>query len=354
MVATFLKDSALIKDESEASRIHNKGCFGEPQSGGSLKLNLLEALYLFESERLNIAGPGGRAMGFGELVTYASRRIRNFEVRYIVYSDMRRSGVIVNLSEDEENGIDFTLYRRGDTPKNASPEAYVIVASERQLFDIDLLISAAKGSEGTGKEIVMSVVDEEGDITYYRIRTQKPRAHAAEKLSRQFSGILLSDRVIIPDGEGADTLRAEGFYGNRLGSGLQLSLIEAVHLMAAKCLRLTSARTGRHVPLNSLVDLSQRLDPAFGQKVSVYEDLKGRGFIVKTGFKYGSHFRAYDDDPEKAHAKYLVIAVPPGYVSTWPDISGTVRLAHGVRKEILFARTGGSAVDYLELRRFVL
>ncbi|MBX8632233.1 MAG: tRNA-intron lyase [Thermoplasmata archaeon] len=353
MAAIFRKDSALVNDEAEASRIHNKGCYGEPQSGGSLKLNLLEALYLFESERLSITTQAGSEMTFGDLITYASRRIRNFEVRYIVYSEMRRSGVVVNLADDD-SGMDFTLYRRGDTPKNSSPDSYVIALSERELFDASALLSAGRGVEGTGKHLVLSVVDEEGDITHYRVKLEEPESRSREHLSGQYSGILLSDRVVVPDSEQADKLRQTGFYGNRLGSGLQLSLIEAVHLMGKKSLRLTSAKTGRSVPLNSVIELCSRIDQSFQEKMAVYEDLKERGFIVKTGFKYGSHFRAYDDDPEKAHARYLVRALPSGYVSTWPEISGSVRLAHGVRKEILFALVRGDGVDYIGLRRYIL
>ncbi|MDH2905385.1 MAG: tRNA-intron lyase, partial [Methanomassiliicoccales archaeon] len=102
-------------------------------------------------------------------------------------------------------------------------------------------------------------------------------------------------------------------------------------------------------------DMSSRLDSSFGEKMAVYDDMKNRGFIVKTGFKYGSHFRAYDADPEKAHAKFLVHAVSPGYAATWPEISRAVRLSHGVRKEILFARAAASGVTgYLELKRHIL
>ncbi len=355
MAAIFQKDSALIADEAEASRLHNKGCYGEPQSGGSLRLNLLEALYLYESERLNISGPDGREMSFGELVTYASRRMRNFEVRYIVYSDMRRRGLIVNLAGDSTDGIDFHLYRRGDTPKTAAPQAFVISISERQTFDLDFMFAVSAGAAGTGKEVILAIVDEEGDITYYRMKTVEPHARVREHFSRAYSGILLSDRVLIPSEEDAAEMRSAGFYGNQLGTGLQISMIEAAYLTRRKMLKLVSARTGRKASISVVMDMSSRLDSSFGEKMAVYEDMKNRGFIVKTGFKYGSHFRAYDADPEKAHAKFLVHAVSPGYAATWPEISRAVRLSHGVRKEILFARAAASGVTgYLELKRHIL
>lgn len=353
MVAIFQKSIAVINDESEASRIHNKGCYGEPQSGGSLRLNLLETLYLFESERLSVADQEGTEMDFGQLVTYASRRIQNFEVRYIVYCDLRRRGLIVNLVQGQPEGIDFLLYNRGETPKNASPRAFVVAISERALFDLDDLFTICEGANGTGKDVILSVVDEEGDITYYRLKVAVPSAKIHESYSEQFEGVALLDRVIIPDGQSSDHLRRSGFYGNAIGPGLQISMLEAAHLMTRKVLKVKSAKTGKRATLNSIMETAARMDPEFNQKLAVYQDLRGRGFIVKTGFKYGSHFRAYDSDPESAHARYLVHAVGRGFVSAWPEISRAVRLAHGVRKEILFARVGARAIDYLEIRRYL-
>jgi tRNA-intron endonuclease len=131
-------------------------------------------------------------------------------------------------------------------------------------------------------------------------------------------------------------------------------MVEAAYLSGKKALKLVNAKTGRNASFSAVIDMSARLDPSFGEKMAVYEDMKSRGFIVKTGFKYGSHFRAYDSDPEKSHAKYLVHAVSSGYVSAWPEISRAVRLSHGVRKEILFARTAGGRTEYLELKRHIL
>jgi tRNA-intron endonuclease len=85
-------------------------------------------------------------------------------------------------------------------------------------------------------------------------------------------------------------------------------------------------------------------------RLRAYEDLTARGVIPKTGFKYGSHFRAYEGDPEAHHAKYLVHVVPKGHRGAWPEISRAVRLAHGVKKQILFGEIGDE-VRYVKLER---
>ena len=72
-------------------------------------------------------------------------------------------------------------------------------------------------------------------------------------------------------------------------------------------------------------------------RFDVYNDLKNRGFILKTGFKFGTHFRAYSKKPDSIHAEYLVHVVPKNYESIWSDFSRAIRLAHSVNKEIIFA-----------------
>ena len=90
----------------------------------------------------------------------------------------------------------------------------------------------------------------------------------------------------------------------------------------------------------------------FRERLSAYEDLRRRGLVVKTGFKYGAHFRAYLHNPDNAHARYLVRAAPDRFVSAWPEVSGGVRVAQGVRKEFLLAGVRPDrSVRYLELER---
>ena len=74
-------------------------------------------------------------------------------------------------------------------------------------------------------------------------------------------------------------------------------------------------------------------------KYLVFSDLRNRGYIVKTGFKYGSEFRLYErgKSPGNGHSDYLVKIVPEDYEIKSSDFSSYVRVAHGVNKKLLFA-----------------
>ena len=72
---------------------------------------------------------------------------------------------------------------------------------------------------------------------------------------------------------------------------------------------------------------------------SLCEDLKNRGYIIKTGFKYGSEFRLYErgGGPGKGHSDYLVKVLYENYDVRVLDFSSYVRVAHGVNKKLLLA-----------------
>ncbi len=128
-------------------------------------------------------------------------------------------------------------------------------------------------------------------------------------------------------------------------------MIEAAYLMEQGRLEIYTIVSGRKVPLDRFKKRALKFQQDFDLRLRAYKDLRSRGLVVKTGFKYGSHFRVYEDDPERSHARWLVHAVPEDYETIWPEMSRAVRLAHGVKKEILFAWVKEDSTEYMCLSR---
>lgn len=80
----------------------------------------------------------------------------------------------------------------------------------------------------------------------------------------------------------------------------------------------------------------------------IFNDLLNRSFIVKTGFKYGANFRIYARTVED-HADYLVHLLESE--EQWYKISRAVRVAQGVRKEMVFAGMYSDKPAYVKLKR---
>ncbi len=339
----------IVQDQSEASQIHNKGYYGIPQSGGLLKLDLMEAIYLVESGRLEVESDG-RKNDASHLMRLAHKNSEGFEIRYLVYRELRSRGYVVKLGQPP---LDFRVFPRGGTPNKTPSKWWVAAISERRTFDLARLLEDLDRTSDVRKKLLLAVVDEESDVTYYDVKRVVPKGRVgAVAISSRIDGLLMADRVLVADRDDAGALHGSQFFGKMIGPTLQLSLIEAVFLMDIGVLKLTDSKTNRPVTSAALKKRARSFQPDFDLRLDAFKDMKGKGLIVKTGFKYGSHFRAYEGDPAKQHARYLVHAVPKEFKTMWPEVSRAVRLAHGVKKEILLGRVSEKEVEYVSISRY--
>src|SRR5437667_618863 len=347
MAGELVGDRVIVDCAAEGSAVYNRGIFGSPRAGGGLELNLLEAVYLVEGGRLDVRRRG-RAVSSRELFRAASASIEAFEIRYLVYRDLRARGYVV---EARGGPVDFQVYPRGGAPKKTPSKYWVRALSERAVFDLAELLGRAEEAAAVRKTLLLGLVDEESDLTYYSVREAHPRGHQPATLRKVDVVVhFLGDRAVVIDEVQAKALHEAGFFGKIVGRRLQLSLLETAYLLKAGLVEVRNADTDRPISLARLIKEAKAIQTDIELRLKAYEDLTGRGVISKTGFKYGSHFRAYEGDPETHNAKYLVHVVPKGHRGAWPEISRAVRLAHGVKKQILFDEVG-DGVRYVKMER---
>ncbi len=146
-------------------------------------------------------------------------------------------------------------------------------------------------------------------------------------------GELFQNRVIVSNARLAAKLHGKRAYGSMEDKTLHLSLLEAYYLVSIGKIEVREGTT-----MLSLEDLRARAqeDSEFSIKYPVYKDLRDRTYIVKTGFKYGCHFRVYRNTVDE-HAEYLVhVLVQHGTLSS-DELMTHVRLAHSVKKTMVLA-----------------
>jgi tRNA-intron endonuclease len=341
--------SANVGDPSEAGAVYGRGFFGTLADGG-LRLDPYEAVYLSEMGRLPVEDGHGKAVAWPELFRRATRHAPGFGVRYLVYRDLRQRGYVVRASPPPAS---FAVLPRGGTLHKTPARYWVQPYSERAPFDLAGLFDLADRAQGAKKSLLLGLVDEESDLTYYRVRQPTPKGTMdARPLATPAEGWLSEDRVVVFDAAPVEALGGPLAYGSRIGDRLELSLIEAAYLLEIGQLTLRDSRTRRSLATEAFRVRARRVDGRFGERLAAYRHLRDQKLAVKTGFKYGAHFRAYPRGPEHSHARYLVQAVPDAHRSTWPEIAGNVRLAQGVRKELLLGAVGAEdRVRFLSLER---
>ncbi|HEY3272579.1 MAG TPA: tRNA-intron lyase [Methanocella sp.] len=320
--------------------------------GDTLELALVEAAYLIDREKITV-DTDGKQLDFREFFIKASQAQEYFELKYIVYRDLRERGFFV-----QPGVTDFRVFPRGGKPNQAPSKYFVHVISERKPLPMAEIIANLQAALNVRKEMVLAIVDEESDITYYGVKTatlvgSNPPPDVTPKPG---SATLLEDRVVIWDRQISERLHAQGFYGNPMDEKrLQLSLVEAAYLIIQGLLEVDDAN-GTVMSRDAFVARALVFEADFERKLKVYADLRDKGLVAKTGFKFGSSFRVYEQVESIAkipHSRYLVDAPADGYVFNLQALSRSVRLANSVRKEMVFAYEK-DGIHYFSLGRIKL
>ena len=326
------------------SDLYEQGYFGRPKGKG-LELSLVEAAYLLDRSRIKVL-LDGKELDFRAFFQAASSLEKGFEFRYVVYKDLRERGYYVQPGRP-----DFRVYPRGGHPGKSPAEFYVLVISERMPLPLQEIMQPVRVAGQMRKKLMLAIVDEESDITFYEVK-EKAMSGLMTEVDEGGMATLLEDRVVLWDVAASSRLHEHGFYGKPVGERLQLSLVESAYLLDKGVISLND-RSAEAMNLESFASRARQIESDFDLKFSVYKDLRDKGLVVKTGFKFGTHFRVYKQvqGPGKVpHSEYLVHTVSEDHVFLPPVLSRAVRLAHSVRKQMVFSYVSDE-VRYLEIRR---
>jgi tRNA-intron endonuclease len=343
IIGRLVADKISLGQEA-LSDLYEQGCFGRPKGKG-LELSLVEAAYLLDRTRIRVRS-GEKDLDFRSFFQAASSLEKGFEFRYVVYKDLRERGYYVQPGRP-----DFRVYPRGGHPGKSPAEFYVLVISERMPLALKEIIEPVRLAAQMRKKLMLAIVDEESDITFYEAR-EKVMSGLMTEVEGNGMATLLEDRVVLWDPEASRRLHEYGFFGKPIGERLQLSLVESAYLLSRGMVTLVD-RKGESMDLEGFSARAKLIESDFDQKFSVYKDLRDRNMVVKTGFKFGTHFRVYKQvkGPGKVpHSEYLVHTIPVDHVFLPPVLSRAVRLAHSVRKLMIFAYAS-DGVRYLEIKR---
>ncbi len=286
------KDKAWAK----ANKTLERRNFGV-KKGDKILLDPIEVAYLLIKSNAKVKFKG-KAINIEDVFNWAKEKRKNFMCYYFVYEDLRNRGYKVRLKGD------FLVAKNVFYP-----------ISEKVRIKIPQLNEMLKNLE----QLILAIVDEESEITYYKAYKIDFLGKHEESLEK-IKGYFIEDRVLTHNIE----IFTKFFYGSEKNGVVSLSLIESLYLAENGWLE--------GVDVEKLYKLVDR------RKYEVYKDLKKRNFVVKTGFKFGSDFRVYDKVEtikDLPHSKYLVTVADDRDIAM-SEIVRCVRLAHNVRKKMIF------------------
>ncbi len=165
-IGVLNEDKVILYDKDVGRKFHEENHYGEYDKQGNLVLSSVEALYLVDKGRLRVLDKGGKELCVNELVLHFTKYDPNFWIKYLVYSDLRRRGYVIKWGTST-----LALYRRGADPDYEASKYIVYVITEGRKLDFKELERISDQARRLRKELILAVVDRQGEIAYYTVNT---------------------------------------------------------------------------------------------------------------------------------------------------------------------------------------
>ena len=156
-------------------------------------------------------------------------------------------------------------------------------------------------------------------------------------------GTLIDNRVILNNLELWEKSNFGKPFPEKNLDRLELDLIEAFYLLEKG--EIEVYKDDKKLSKEEFLKYCNKKIKNFYMLYIVFKDLRDKGYTVKTGFKFGTHFRVYEKGvkikkgPKEPyeHTKYVLHVAKEEDVFSLPEMSRAVRLAQNIRAKMLWA-----------------
>ncbi|MEW6063376.1 MAG: tRNA-intron lyase [Nanoarchaeota archaeon] len=169
---SFIGKRGIAPDNEKTRELYNQGRYGEPIESKKIQYSLIEALYLSEKKDISICDSKNKRISFENFIKKAEKLEPRFWIRYCVYRDLRKRGYIVKTAL--KFGADFRVYDRGVKPGEEHAKWIVYPVHEAETMTLYEFAAKNRVAHSTRKKLLLAIVDEEGDVTFYEANWIRP------------------------------------------------------------------------------------------------------------------------------------------------------------------------------------
>lgn len=289
---TMLENGRIFASDNDSKSMLMESFYGK-KSGERLELHPIEALYLLNVRNIPCQS-SNENIRFTELIQRFSKEPRIF-ARYNIFRDWKDRG----LNIDFPWRMELSDFGRSPEVKYPSKKFQIPKAETELLYFSEDMLSVADYSSDLKKFFE--------DYWFGQVGVYKQ--HHRDKI-------------------------------------IKLDFIENLFLMK-NGFSIKDSQTGKILNFEELLKLAVNRRPDAEALYDVYEDWRNHGFVLKTGFKFGTHFRLYfpGASPVKStgdwlHSKHVIHVFPKDARMIMSEWARAVRVAHSVRKTFIMAIPG--------------
>lgn len=169
-ISAYLVGNSVSSNSQDAFTLYRKSGFGEP-IGEKVQYSMTEALFLAEKGRIKIFFKT-KELNFSELMKKANSSDKRIGVKYPVFKNLRERGYVVKTAL--KFGADFRVYEHGFQPGEKHAKWIVFADHESEKFTWHEFSAKNRVAHSTKKNLLLAILDEEGDVSYYEVKWLKP------------------------------------------------------------------------------------------------------------------------------------------------------------------------------------
>jgi len=169
-IIASITNNLVTSSDSEAFTLFEKSRFGEKMNG-KIIYTLPEAMFLSDKNKIDILQKG-KSLSKKEIEKKFNSIDKKFQIKYVVFKDLRENGYIVKTAL--KFGAEFRVYEKGFTPDEEHAKWIVFTEHESKKFSWHEFSAKNRIAHSTNKKLLLAIVDEEGDVTYYEVGWIKP------------------------------------------------------------------------------------------------------------------------------------------------------------------------------------
>lgn len=169
-IQAYFVGNIVSSNSSEAHQLFKKSVFGE-LINGKIQYSLVESLFLVEKGKMEIFIQN-KKLENETLLKKFQRIDKKFQLKFYVFSDLRKKGYVVKTAL--KFGADFRVYDKGTKPNNKHAKWLIFVESEMNKLTWHEFSAKNRVAHSTKKKLLLGIVDEESDVSYYEVSWIKP------------------------------------------------------------------------------------------------------------------------------------------------------------------------------------
>lgn len=169
-IKAFLISGKVFSNSKESFELFSKNRFGEKMSNKIL-YSFSETLYLTEKGKMEVFDSRNKELSEKDIFKRFEKYDKDFKNKYLVFRDLRDKGYI--LKPALKFGADFRVYDKSSSFIEDHSKWICFAVSENKKFSWQDFSAKNRIAHSTKKNLLIAVVDEEGDVTYFEIKWVK-------------------------------------------------------------------------------------------------------------------------------------------------------------------------------------